>query len=91
MERPQRYWFPDERYRWGSGVPQTWQGWLVLVGYTTVVLAPAALLEGDRGGVATLAAVAVATPLLVWLHVKKGEPPGSQPPGPAPRPDRTSR
>lgn len=76
MNSTQRYWFPAKRYGWGWGVPQTWQGWLVLTSYLAVVLAPAVLLDGDGGGVATLVAVVVATPLLVWVCFLKGEPPG---------------
>jgi hypothetical protein len=57
-------------------MPHTWQGWLVLAGYLAVVIGPAVLLGGDRGGAAALAAVVVATPLLVWVCIRKGEPPG---------------
>jgi hypothetical protein len=28
-----RYWFPAKTYGWGWGLPSTWEGWLVLVGY----------------------------------------------------------
>ncbi len=75
----QQCWFPAKRYGWGWGVPQTWQGWLVLISYLVVVLAPAMLLDGDNGvGVATLVVVMVATPLLVWVCFLKGEPPGTR-------------
>jgi hypothetical protein len=37
MQSPRRpghvYWFPARRYGWGWGLPQSWQGWLVLDAY----------------------------------------------------------
>jgi hypothetical protein len=30
VTEPPEYWFPAKRYGWGWGLPQTWQGWLVL-------------------------------------------------------------
>jgi hypothetical protein len=26
-------WFPARKYGWGWGLPQRWQGWVVIVGY----------------------------------------------------------
>lgn len=76
MTSAPRYWFAAKRYGWGWGAPRTWEGGLILTGYVALVLAPAVLLDGDRRGVATLAAVVVATPTLVWVCWRKGEPPG---------------
>ena len=74
MDAAPRYWFPARQYGWGWGVPRTWQGWLVLISYLVVVLAPAMLFEGEAVGVATLVAVLVASPLLIWVCFRKGEP-----------------
>jgi hypothetical protein len=68
------YWFLSKRYGYGWGLPATWQGWAVLGGYGAVVLAPLTL-GGDRGTRVSLAAFAVATPALVWISYRKGEPP----------------
>lgn len=38
-DEARRYWFPAKRYGWGWGLPITWQGWLVLVGYAGLALA----------------------------------------------------
>ena len=76
MQTSQRYWFSAMRTGYGWGAPQTWEGWLVLVAYMAVVLAPAALLS-ERKEEGILAAVVLATPVLVWVCFKKGEPPGS--------------
>jgi len=68
------YWFRAKRYGWGWGLHATWQGWAVYAGYGVVVLGPLAL-GGDRGPRWSLAALAVATPALVWVSYVKGEPP----------------
>jgi hypothetical protein len=73
VNEPQ-YWFRAKRYGWGWGLPTTWQGWAVLGGYGVVVLAPLAL-GGETGAKLSLAAVAVATPALLWVSYRKGEPP----------------
>jgi len=33
-----KYWFPAKRYGWGWGLPSTWQGWIVLVGYLFLMM-----------------------------------------------------
>ena len=30
MQTERDYWFPAKRYGWGWGIPNRWQGWLVL-------------------------------------------------------------
>ena len=67
------YWFRARRYGWGWGLPLTWQGWCVIGGYLAVVLVP--LFFGTAGAIATLVAAAVATPILLWICYRKGEPP----------------
>ena len=73
MARPP-YWFHRKRYGWGWGVPATWQGWVVLGAYLAIVLVPL-LLASTTGAVLSLVAVMVATPILVIIGVRKGEPP----------------
>lgn len=34
-----RYWFAAKRYGWGWGLPLTWQGWAVLLGYFVLLAA----------------------------------------------------
>jgi len=77
MSSTPRYWFPAKRYGWGWGVPQAWQGWLVLIGFVAVLLAPSILFDGEAADVATLVATVVACPLLLWVCFLKGEPPGN--------------
>ncbi len=83
-----RYWFRAKRYGYGWGIPVTWQGWAVLGAYLVVILAPLAL-GGAAGATGSLVALVIATPLLVWVGYRKGEPPawrwGRDQPRPRPR------
>ena len=72
MEPTQRYWFRAKRFGWGWGPPKTWEGWLTLVVYVLVVLGATALLPERR--TASLATVVMATLLLLWVCLEKGEP-----------------
>lgn len=70
-----RYWFPAKRYGWGWGPPATWEGWLVLVGYVSVVIGCAFLAPPDRHPFLFFSvtfAVTAGFVLIAWL---KGEPP----------------
>jgi hypothetical protein len=69
-----RYWFRAKRYGYGWGLPLTWQGWAVFIGWAVVVLAPL-LLRNGTGAVLSLVALAIATPVLIWIGSRKGEPP----------------
>jgi hypothetical protein len=86
VDTSQRYWFAAMRHGYGWGLPRTWEGWLVLAAYLACVLAPAVLLS-ERREVGILAAVVVATPVLVWICFLKGEPPG----GPGQQTSRSTR
>jgi len=77
METTPRYWFPAKRHGWGWGLPSAWQGWAVLGAYALAILAPAVLLPERLAGL-TLVAALVATPVLIWVCLKKGEPPHVQ-------------
>ncbi|SFS16578.1 hypothetical protein SAMN05216570_3337 [Dyella sp. OK004] len=74
MSRQPSYWFPAKRYGWGWGVPTTWQGWTVLLGYAGVMAASAALLLPQQRN-AFLVCTALWTVLLVAICWWKGEPP----------------
>ena len=36
-------WFAPKRYGFGSGLPISWQGWLIMLAYLALVIAPAIL------------------------------------------------
>jgi hypothetical protein len=69
------YWFSAKRYGWGWGLPASWQGWVVLVGYLVAIFSATIVLRSG-GDVLRLALVicglTVALVLICWL---KGEPP----------------
>ena len=48
MSEQPRYWFPAKRYGWGWGLPSTWEGWVVLVGYLALLLALIVFVPADR-------------------------------------------
>jgi hypothetical protein len=70
----QQYWFRAKRYGWGWGLPRTWQGWVTLATYLALVLAPLTI-GNSTGVVISVVAVVIATPLLIWVAMRKGEPP----------------
>lgn len=75
MRNRKEYWFPAKTYGWGWGVPNTWQGWLVLFAYAAGVAATVVLVPpGDRP-VEFFGILAVLTFALLVICWRKGEPP----------------
>jgi len=68
------YWFPAKRYGWGWGVPQRWQGWVVLAVFAALIAAGAAFLP-QLGPLLFLAYSAAVCAVLVAVCWLKGEPP----------------
>ncbi len=48
MQTEPKYWFPAKRYGWGWGIPNTWQGWLVLAVFAALHRAPQLRREIER-------------------------------------------
>ena len=71
-----RYWFPAKRYGWGWGVPATWQGWAVLVGYVVLMTIAAVATSGKWGLYAVL--MFVLTVGFIAICWWKGEPPNGR-------------
>src|SRR5690348_13713227 len=57
-------WFAPKRYGYGSGLPISWQGWAVLLGYLAIILILAFEL-GDR----PLQLIAILVPVTAVLIV----------------------
>lgn len=75
MRRENAYWFPAKRYGWGWGFPSCWQGWVVLVGYFSLLGSAALFSPPDREPftfVLLVTALSLALVAVCWL---KGEPP----------------
>ena len=70
-----RYWFPAKRYGWGWGVPATWEGWLVLLGYFGALAWGAAHYLPQRENDGFLLFTFAVTVALVLVCYLTGEPP----------------
>jgi len=78
-DNPEGYWFKAKLYGWGW-TPATWQGWLVLVVYVTLIVADFARIEATSQSendtlFIFLPRMALFTILLVYISYKKGEKP----------------
>lgn len=70
-----RYWFPAKRFGWGWGLPATWEGWAVLVGFFALVIVGIFLVPPQRSMVAFAAYIIALTVILTAICWLKGEPP----------------
>ena len=73
--RPSEIWFPAKRYGWGWGIPVTWQGWAVLVGYFVLLFFLWTVLSPDRHPTIFAIAMIGSTAGLIFICYKKGERP----------------
>jgi hypothetical protein len=70
-----RYWFSAKRYGWGWGLPITWEGWIVLLGFIGLVAFGAVILPPRPSPIGFLAYIGVLSVLLIAICWWKGEPP----------------
>lgn len=75
MRRGPPYWFPMKRYGWGWGLPNCWQGWVVLALYLVAMPAGALFFPPHQRLVEYLVYAHAVTLLLVLVCWLKGEPP----------------
>jgi len=75
-----RYWFPAKPpgHGWGWGFPQTWQGWAIYAGFWVLLAVGILLILPQSVGI-FVAYVFALVAILIFICVKKGEPPGSLP------------
>lgn len=71
-----RYWFPAKRYGWGWGIPSTWEGRLVLLGYLALLAVCFVVFPPERNLPGFIISVHGLSGLLVAICWWKGEPPG---------------
>ena len=57
-------WFSAKCYGLGSGLPCSWQGWAILTGYMTIVIATSIIFERKP-----LVLIAIVLPLTILLMV----------------------
>jgi hypothetical protein len=70
-----RYWFPAKTYGYGWGLPSTWEGWLVFVGYLAMLALCTKVFPPHRNLLGFIVGVHVLSGLLVAICWCKGEPP----------------
>lgn len=75
MSEKKPYWFPAKKYGWGWGLPPTWQGWLVLVGYLALVLGGLLVIDPRVDVASYLLYVAVLSVVVIAICWRTGEPP----------------
>ena len=74
MKKKSAYWFPVKLFGWGWGLPVTWQGWLVLIGYVALhVLGVRFFRTHDLKGIAIY--LGILTAVFITVVVAKGEKP----------------
>lgn len=73
-EKP-RYWFPAKTYGWGWGIPCTWEGWVVLVGFIALLTAASFRFPPGRNTPAFAASIIGLSVLVIAICWWKGEPP----------------
>lgn len=67
-------WFPTKKYGIGWGLPVTWQGWIVLLSYTLLIIIGGITLTNPPDRIPLfLAYTFILTGLLILICWKKGE------------------
>jgi uncharacterized membrane protein len=69
-----RYWFYAKRYGYGWGLPATWEGWVVFVGYLAGVFGGLAVFPPDKAMGSYAVCLTVLTVVLMIVCFVKGEP-----------------
>lgn len=75
MVKQPAHWFPAKRYGWGWGLPQRWQGWVVLALFLILVCAGIFIFPPRARGLEFFVYITVLVALLVAVCYAKGEPP----------------
>ena len=73
-KRPE-YWFPAKSYGWGWGIPSTWQGWVVLLGYIVAQILLVKYVGPDANPALYFAGVVASSLVFIAICWAKGEPP----------------
>jgi len=67
------YWFRAKRYGWG--LPLTWQGWIIFIAYTVLVISSIFIFPPEEKIALFLCWVVGLTIMLLMICWIKGEPP----------------
>jgi hypothetical protein len=74
MNAERKYWFRAKSYGWGWGLPNCWQGWLVLGAFAALMALGPFLFPPNTQFAVNLAYVIILCALLVGVCWLKGEP-----------------
>lgn len=69
MAQTRKPWFAPKRYGYGSGLPITWEGWVILVGYLAGVIVTSRIMPAFVGFCLIMAATAG----LLWICATRTE------------------
>ena len=75
MQVKPQYWFPAKTYGWGWGLPNRWQGWVVLGVYVALLIVGAALFRPRIHPLTFVLYVTFLSLVLVAICLRTGEPP----------------
>jgi hypothetical protein len=75
MQTENKYWFPAKRYGWGWGIPNSWQGWVVLVAFVALSVVGSFVFPPHTWPGVYYAYMIVLCCLLAGICWLKGEPP----------------
>jgi hypothetical protein len=75
VAEPEKFWFPAKRYGWGWGLPVTWQGWLVLVVFVSLLVAGVLWFPPSRDMLSFLVYAVFLCGVFGLICFAKGEPP----------------
>ena len=67
-------WFPAKRYGWGWGIPVTWQGWAVLIGWVVLLLAGVSWTLPEHPTLHLIFVVAMIAALMAVCYAKGERP-----------------
>jgi len=67
-------WFRVKRYGFGAGLPCSWEGWALLIGFLVIVISSAIVLVG-RNPMMHLGVVLASTAVLVVVSWRKSDGP----------------
>ena len=67
-----RAWFKPKRFGYGSGLPIVWQGWVMLIAHTALILGGFWLLHRDPITAMSWVAIIALLPLPVYAHKTEG-------------------
>ena len=67
-----RDWFAPKRYGWGVGVPISWQGWALLLGYFVLLGLASLLIRYSWVGYGSIVAIVTIVFIVISARTTKG-------------------